>query len=563
MVSTTTRFNIKKLDGNGVQKHGGSKQVELHEAQEDCEAEVIQKNNDDDAMTQRRLEAKQHEKKTNRPFIRMSVTAIASLKVGQEDCVIEAKVYRKWTSKSIPEMKDQAFCCILIDRENTAIQATMDLRSLTYFDQLLKLKKAYRISNFICENTKPYQQTLENKVSLKFGQITSFEVLPGKESEFPEHHFEFVSYNQLSSRVPYRDDEASKMIYPILTDYLGRVRSISDTTPFQDATGRQKYRRKVDIESLDGNVVEFTMWDDLATQFNKQEIQKLPPPIIIAVSSCRVSKYRDVQLSATPATHYYINPKNQEAENAYTMFKEKYSFNPPLQVTNYRYDDPEQEKTRNRQTLYALLQQNPTTFKGVRFTCEAMITSLNNKRSWSYASCSQCNKASTKRNGINTCEDHGEQEPPTYRYNFKATVADGTATAEFTFFTAAGQKITGHPCSHLKEKYETTDTSQLPVEMVNAIGEKHIFQIEFAPSTQKGAARFIVNDILDINPAAEKRNTGQMINQSTSKDKSVATELATSTAPATIDSTNKDTGVPGMYYPLHSKAPGFNIYTFI
>ncbi|GKF07150.1 nucleic acid-binding, OB-fold protein, partial [Tanacetum coccineum] len=136
-----------------------------------------------------------------------------------------------------------------------------------------------------------------------------------------------------------------------------------------------------------------------------------------------------------------------------------------------------------------------------------MITSLNNKRSWNYASCSQCNKASVKRNGINTCEDHGEQEPPTYRYNFKATVADGTTTAEFTFFTTAGQKITGHPCSHLRQKYEATDMSQLPVEIVNTIGQKHVFQIEFAPSAQKGVARFIANDILDINPAAEKRNT--------------------------------------------------------
>ncbi|GJS49151.1 DNA helicase [Tanacetum coccineum] len=425
------------------------------------------------------------------PFIPMSVTAIASLKVGQEDCIIEAKVYRKWISKSIPDMKEQAFCCILIDRENTAVQANMDLKNLNQFDQMLKLKTVYRISNFICENTKPYQQTLGNKISLKFGKITSFQVLPGKESEFPEHHFEFISYNQLSSRVPYRDKQDSKMIYPILTDYLGRVRSISDITPFQDATGRQKYRRKVDIESLDGNVVEFTMWDDLATQFNKEEIEKLPPPIIIVVSSCRVTKYRDVQLSATPATYYYINPKNQEAENAYKMFEDKYSLNPPLQVTKYRYDDPEQEKTRNRQTLYALLQQNPTTFKGVRFTCEAMITSLNSNRSWSYASCSQCSKASTKRNGVNTCEDHGEQEPPTYRYNFKVTAADGTATAEFTFFTAAGQKIIGHPCSYLKQKYEPTDTSQLPVEMVNTIGEKHIFQIEFDPSTQKGAGVFI------------------------------------------------------------------------
>ncbi|GKC99749.1 hypothetical protein Tco_1170024, partial [Tanacetum coccineum] len=52
-----------------------------------------------------------------KPFIAMSVTTSASLKVGQEDCIIEAKVYRKWTSKTIPETKDQAFCCILIDIE--------------------------------------------------------------------------------------------------------------------------------------------------------------------------------------------------------------------------------------------------------------------------------------------------------------------------------------------------------------------------------------------------------------------------------------------------------------
>nr|GEU69740.1 retrovirus-related Pol polyprotein from transposon TNT 1-94 [Tanacetum cinerariifolium] len=298
-----------------------------------------------------------------RTFIAMSRTSIASLKAGQEDCVIKAKVYHKWISKSILEMKEQAFCCILIDREHCGT----------------------------------------------------------------DHHFEFISYNQLPSRVPYQDEEDSKMIYPILTDYLGSICSISDITPFRDAIACQKYQRKVDIESLDGNIVEFTMWDDLAIQFNKQEIEKLLPPVVIALSSRRVSKYK------------------------------------------------EQKKTRNRQTMYTLLQQNPTSFKGVCFTCDAMITNLNNKRSWNYASCSQCNKASTKRNGIYTCEDHEKQKPPTYRYNFKATAAYGTATAEFTFFIDAGQKITGHPCSHLRQKFEATDKTQLPIEMVNTIGQKHIF----------------------------------------------------------------------------------------
>ncbi|GJR12828.1 nucleic acid-binding, OB-fold protein [Tanacetum coccineum] len=589
----------------------------------------------------------------------MAGTTITSLEIGKEGYVIEARVYRKWTSKSVPDMKEIAFCCILIDRENNAVQANMDVRKTEYFNSKLKLNTVYRISNFICENTKPYQQTLQNSISLKFGKITTFEVLPGKESEFPNHHFELISYNQLPSRVPYLDEETSRMVYPILSDvqlvetpathyyvnprfqealdaykisfttmvgttitslrvdkedwfieakvyqkwtsksipdmkeiafccilidqennavqasmdvknteyfnrklklntvyrisnfiyYLGCIRSISDLAPSGDANTGQKYRRKVDIESLDGNVVQFTMFDDLAKQFNKQEIDKLPHHVIIAVSSCRVSRYRggDVQLVETPATHYYINHDSKKQQMpTHCKFKEKYNQNPPLQVINYRYQDPEQEKARNRQTLYTLLQQNPASFKDVRFTCDAMITSFNERKSWSYPSCSQCKKLSTKRNGIDTCEDHGKQIPPTYRYNFKATVADGTTTAEFTFFTEVGQKIIGHSCSDVMQKFEATDKTKLPVELVNTIGKNHIFQIQFSPNTQKGAGRFIVNDVLDIQPTNEQGNAGLMTHASINKDKGADTQLATSTILTIQDSTSKDSSMPGM-----------------
>ncbi|GJV48323.1 hypothetical protein Tco_1438535 [Tanacetum coccineum] len=91
MASMNTRLNIEKLDGNIVQKHGGSKQVgfkqlgpgvetgvhgvhdekrvwfevELQGAQGDREAEVFQVSNDDTAVAQRQLEDKQPEEKTN------------------------------------------------------------------------------------------------------------------------------------------------------------------------------------------------------------------------------------------------------------------------------------------------------------------------------------------------------------------------------------------------------------------------------------------------------------------------------------------------------------------
>ncbi|GJR31112.1 hypothetical protein Tco_1107344 [Tanacetum coccineum] len=91
MASMNTRLNIEKLDGNIVQKHGGSKQVgfkqlgpsvetgvygvhdekrvwfevKLQGAQGDREAEGFQVSNDDTAVAQRRLEDKQPDEKTN------------------------------------------------------------------------------------------------------------------------------------------------------------------------------------------------------------------------------------------------------------------------------------------------------------------------------------------------------------------------------------------------------------------------------------------------------------------------------------------------------------------
>ncbi|GJW42998.1 nucleic acid-binding, OB-fold protein [Tanacetum coccineum] len=330
----------------------------------------------------------------------MSQNTIASLRIGQPNAILEAKVYRKWISKGAPNMKELAFCCILIDQE-------------------------------------PYLLTLANKISLKFGKITKFDVLQGQESEFPEHHFEFTAYNQLASRVPYQD-ENSKMIYPLLTDHLGCIRSISDVTPFGDSNKGQSYWRKVDIENLDGNIVEFTMKDELATHFNKQDIENIPPLVIIAVSSYRVTKFKDVQLSATSATHYYINPQTPEAEYAFRVFKQKYASNPPLQR--------------------------------IRFMCESIIASVEENRGWHYASCSQCNKKSTEQDGVYTCEDHGLQDPLTYRYNFRAKVTDATTTAQFTFFTKAGEKIDGRPCSELAEKYRGANPQRFPSEIVGIIG---------------------------------------------------------------------------------------------
>ena len=93
----------------------------------------------------------------------------------------------------------------------------MNVKEIDYFDPKIKLGSVYRISDFMCQPTDPYQQTIENRTSLRFGKITKFN--PITTAGIPHHYFKFVSYNQLQSKIP-KEDETGKTRYPVLTGNL-------------------------------------------------------------------------------------------------------------------------------------------------------------------------------------------------------------------------------------------------------------------------------------------------------------------------------------------------------
>nr|GEV15652.1 nucleic acid-binding, OB-fold protein [Tanacetum cinerariifolium] len=182
-----------------------------------------------------------------------NVTIIADLKPMDTNKTLEAVVYHKWTSKHVQTQQPMKYCCILLDKQGTPIQANMDVKDTTYFDRLLQLRKAYRISRFSCEQT---------------GE------------DFPEHYFNFTSYNELAGR-------ADK------TDYIGRIQAVSRIHTFGDATSNRIHRRIIDIQNLSGNTISLALWHDMAVNFNLQEYEALERPVVIAVSSCWVRRYHD------------------------------------------------------------------------------------------------------------------------------------------------------------------------------------------------------------------------------------------------------------------------------
>ena len=110
--------------------------------------------------------------------------------------------------------------------QGNAIQANMSVKEIDYFDTKMKLGSVYRISDFMCEPTDPYQQTIDNKTSLRFGRITKFN--PVTTPDIPHHYFKFVSSNQLQSKVP-KEDETGRLQYPVLTGYLFTIKILTQT----------------------------------------------------------------------------------------------------------------------------------------------------------------------------------------------------------------------------------------------------------------------------------------------------------------------------------------------
>nr|GEV65680.1 hypothetical protein [Tanacetum cinerariifolium] len=107
----------------------------------------------------------------------------------------------------------------------------MDVKDTDYFNQLLQLNRAYRISGFSCEQTGPWERTLENPASLIFGRFIDLQDISNV--DFPEHYFNFATYNELQPKADVKN--------AILTDNVGRIQAVSRIYTSGDVTTNQTH----------------------------------------------------------------------------------------------------------------------------------------------------------------------------------------------------------------------------------------------------------------------------------------------------------------------------------
>ncbi|PWA89772.1 helitron helicase-like domain-containing protein [Artemisia annua] len=226
--------------------------------------------------------------------------------------------------------------------------------------------------------------------------------------------------------------------------HSGEADTIGD--PIKD----QMVNRIVEIQNLNCVSIQLTLWDQLAETFKKYEIDRLEKPVIMAVSSCQVTRYHNkLQLQSTAATYYYINPKIPQLDQYRAQYKELFNLNPLLEIVRQPYQDKEKEKTRIRFPLAVLLKESPKTHEGVRFTCEGTITGINTSRDWCYPAC------------------------PT------------------------SKDIVGVDFDSLLSSLDNPNPKDIPTKIQEIIGKRHIFQFHYNTTSKQGPPDFIFNNLLD------------------------------------------------------------------
>ncbi|GJR52192.1 DNA helicase [Tanacetum coccineum] len=151
--------------------------------------------------------------------------------------------------------------------------------------------------------------------------------------------------------------------------------------------------------TMSGMSIPFIIWNEVAHEFDVKEYNKMEKPVVIPVSSCWViRKYGGLQLTATPATHYYLNPNIVEVHHILNVYQQFIDPAPALPIQQPPYGDEEQEQTRNQWSLESLLKVIPHNYKRNNDTSKTALHATEN-------------------------------------YCFRAIISDGTTTTSLTCFS--------------------------------------------------------------------------------------------------------------------------------
>ncbi|KAL7598499.1 hypothetical protein Lser_V15G23393 [Lactuca serriola] len=369
---------------------------------------------------------------------------ISDLKFGATGGPLEVRILRKW----IPHFRQYETWFMAIDKHGDCIQILGQKVNQTYVESKLQVSKCYKIQNYACCAVEEYQKILNRNIYLSVGTASQIEQIDTK-NHLPAFHFNFRTREQL------------QMLADQIEEFLDFIGS-----------------RQTSI----------TLWKeciDSIEKFNRTALTTSSSKTVVAVTHLKVSTYAgSLRLSATAATHVYINPPIPET-SALMDRSNDMALSIPL-------------TSQLPITIQSLNAKPLTDLTDKTFVCKARIAEYTIKDTWYHSICPNCSETVSIMGEGWFCPTDGLANAPIFFYKLSATIMDDTDSVFISLSDDAVRKLAGVPCTKLVNEYSLIERKTIPPILNERKETTFNFFLQVMRSSKPEKIRFTAQNIAPL-----------------------------------------------------------------
>nr|GEW92912.1 replication protein A 70 kDa DNA-binding subunit B [Tanacetum cinerariifolium] len=364
---------------------------------------------------------------------------------------------------------------VLQDQEGNRIQAHMKGKDLmNKFIPVLDEGSCYRIRNFrVGENGGKYP-LLNHRYKINFYKNTSITRVNHFDQNLRGFKFE-----------PFQNFTTKKFGPTDLVDVIGTIVSISNLILFE-SYGKEKYRRTITLQDVDGHQLECCFYEKWAEKFNSKSI----------IHSNLDNANKPSLGNALFATKLYINDKLPEIE----AFKRRYQDNDGYDEKNHAislYSPVKKEVTIDEffadgiKKMVGSIRESGYGYEAIVY---AKVHKIHCENGWTYIGCKQCGSSAKE---MDSSQANSTASGPKYKVIVR--VIDDTGIASLLLFDDMINKFVGIPCYKLKEKDGVNAEDIFHEELTtNIVEDNDMFQIP-TPTIGASMSKLQYQDSLPFN----------------------------------------------------------------
>ncbi|PWA52086.1 replication protein A 70 kDa DNA-binding subunit B [Artemisia annua] len=381
---------------------------------------------------------------------------INDLSAVKDNITLRVRVLRSWTQVIYNKPHVKNLEMILMDENNTKMQATCRMANVSQFKHKLVEGAAVKLERYSLGEIQPKYRMVNNALRLSFLSNTLCE--PCTDFTGFMYGFDFRGYKSITDLQMEEDGQF---------DVIGHVTACQDLDNF-DKNGNKGKKKPLTLIDAEGNELNCTLWSVFAQQFNDFLEATVDHGKIMIVVSLAMMKSWDGKMCV---------------QNGYHGTK-LFLFNAAQPIEQDEFREVEEYRLR----LFSRKDAEPSEkHRNIASVIVGTIIVIQEEEGWWYLGCRKCSKKVVKgeRWRCTKCNEIVKGIKSIFRLQVR--VQDESGTMSLSLFNDEVQSLTGRSAYQLCEKYglKSADQQVFPKEITELVGKRLAFKVSIDEYNQK------------------------------------------------------------------------------